>query len=56
MILVLIATLLSALMIKFVSGGNEERYVQTRDILGWKVEEGDTFFHKSSNYSTLLAS
>jgi len=53
---VLIATLLSVLMIKSVSGVNEERYIQTHDILGWKVEEGDTVFHKRSNYSTLLAS
>ncbi len=56
MILVLLATFLSVMINTFVSGGNEERYIQTRDILGWKVEEGRTVFHIQAtqhyNYSS----
>lgn len=41
MLVLLLVTLLSVFITAFVSGGNEENYIQSRDILGWKVEEGN---------------
>uniref|UniRef100_A0A7S3H7C3 Uncharacterized protein n=1 Tax=Spumella elongata TaxID=89044 RepID=A0A7S3H7C3_9STRA len=39
MLAFLLVTLLSVFVTAIVSGGNEESYIQPRDILGWKVEE-----------------
>lgn len=41
MLVFLLVTLLSVFVTAIVSGGNEESYIQSRDILGWKVEEGN---------------
>ena len=43
MLVLLLVTLLSVFVTAIVSGGNEHSYLQSRDFLGWKVEEGNAY-------------